>query len=239
MNGMIIQKDEILTILEQIKERGLGVRLLNVYKGIPITQEAQMLDITGKVATFNINRYQAVCLELQRKTFIQHHEFPAIVKGNVIRVDIRREIAYLSAFVYMGGDIGNRLQVRVQPKDPIPVELAMRGQLIRGHLADISIGGAGIFTTAIFYRPGFFSFKSPATINVYLPTAKTSLKLPGVVVYLRPDVSAYRLGIQVNPDMQTRALISQYVAHRQAEIQRELRQVYDVYYQKSESQEVE
>jgi hypothetical protein len=221
----------ILQNLEAARLENKIARLHNVYKGIPISHEAQILEVTTQGARFQVKKYSAVCLELQRRTFIECEKLSSIVRCSVVSVDILDETAVMAAFVSLPMHIGKRTAVRVQPKDPIEVEVAYKGHSLKGRLADISTTGIGIYTWAMIYGAGFFTNNTPIAILVTLPGSNTSIKLPGEVQNIQYDGDRYRLGIITNPDATARARVTSYVSFRQAEIQRELHMMYEMFYQ--------
>lgn len=223
--------EEILRTLDRLKSQGQLVRLLNVYKGLPITYDATILNLSRESLVLSTNKFQAICLEMQRRTFVQSKAFNSVVRASVVGVDMIKETVALTALIYMTGDIGKRLLVRVQPKDAIPVEVNLSGTLIKSHMADISVGGLGVTTGLVLYRPSFFTLRSKATVAIHLPNARLPLRLPAVLMNVRGDSSSYRLGFSLTPDASARIVISQYISQRQAEIQRELHMMHEMFLQ--------
>jgi hypothetical protein len=221
---------DILRQLESIARERKSLRMLNIYKGIPVAYDASILEIQENVVTFSVHRYQATCLELQRQAYLQTDDLEGMVRGSVLAVDILNETAALAAFVYVDESIGSRMAVRVYPKELTPVEIIFKDRKLKGQLSDISFSGVGLQTGAIFYGPGFFSPNSRVTLAFQLPAAKSALKLSGTIVNVTVNQNAYRLGIALSPGASAQAALMSYISQRQAEIQRELRMMYDIFY---------
>jgi hypothetical protein len=139
--------DEILKIFRQLARDGRKVRLLNVYKGIPISYAASIKSIGEASVKIRTGKNQLVCLYREKETYIQNISFPHLIKAGVLLLDYEKVEAMLSRFEYAPAGIGDRIQVRVQPKEQIKSLLQAAGLPtgIRGELADISNDGAAIF----------------------------------------------------------------------------------------------
>lgn len=139
--------DEILKIFRQLARDGRKVRLLNMYKGIPISYAAAIKSIGEASVTVRTGRNQLVCLYREKETYIQNISFPHLIKADILLLDYEKVEAMLSRFKYAPAGIGDRTQVRVQPKEQIKSLLQAAGLPtgIRGELADISNDGAAVF----------------------------------------------------------------------------------------------
>jgi hypothetical protein len=220
--------DDILNMLALTAERGLVIRLLNLYKGLPINQESRIIQMNMKTALVQVNKMQAACMELQHQTFIQVANPDLVATCRVLAVDFVGEQAELGGFDFANPEIGHRQTVRVQPADPLEVEFSSRGRSFRGFLADLSFIGAGMQTAAIFYSAGVFSIHMKASLSMRLPNYSGLLRMPVQLINVNPLKNhAFRLGMMVYPDAATKTVLAQYVSIRQAEIQREIRTMYD------------
>jgi hypothetical protein len=127
--------------------------------------------------------------------------------------------------------MGNRSIVRVIPKENTPVEVSLKKRTLLGEMADLSISGIGVTTGKIYYDPKFFTLHSKATLRFKLPIVKAPLNVSGILVNVRHERNTYRLGIRIQPDVYAKGYISQYIAQRQVEIQRELQLMHDLFVQ--------
>ncbi|MCI0521830.1 MAG: PilZ domain-containing protein [Chloroflexi bacterium] len=225
---MATREEEILQILEQHAVQGKDVRLLNIYKGLPISYNAQVTGVHNKSADLSVNRYQATCLEAQRQTFLQSEYLQHTVGGTVVSVNIVEERVTLASFDYVSDKIGNRQLVRVQPADQVEVEISVKGRALKGRLADISFSGAGIYTGAILFGSSPFVVNSHASLAIQLPGNRFPVKMMGKIINVIRAAQYTRIGLVLFPDANTRLQVSQYVTQRQAEIQREIRIMYDM-----------
>lgn len=223
--------NDLVEILQYLVATGHPVRLLNNYKGIPIAYEGTIIQETPDGFIAQVNKYQNVCMEVERVTFIQSDQLPAVIRARVLSVDIVNAVSLLGDFQVAPGSIGGREAVRVQPKEPIQVVLSNARRKITGELVDISVSGVGItFVTSFLYNPDLVK-KAVVTVELKLPIDEGKLKIQGSLAsVLNKRTGSYRLGVTMNPDSNTRQVIARFVAMRQAEILRELRSYYDLMY---------
>lgn len=219
--------DQLIRLAQTKQE----VRLVNEYKGIPISYEAVLQSVGENSATLAVHKYQAVCLELERRTFIISEGLTSVLRAQVASVDVVSSTSTLNEFSYAPETIGGRSAVRVEPKEPVTVTLLSQGRKFSGSLADISVSGLGVYTVAAYiYTPGFLKKGAPVQIAFKLPSERGEIRLPGMVLNITKDKGSYRLGIGTTPDALSKNAISQFVAQRQSEILREVKMFYDLVY---------
>ena len=273
---------EIIEQLREIAARSNQIRLLNVYQGVPISYPAAITAVTENTLRVQTGRYQLACLYLERETFIQSSHLPEILKAKVLELDLPAQEASLGSFELEQEQVGDRMVVRVQPKNPIEskIKTADPQALVRGELADISGDGMGIFIDrraflARRYRPGDLieilltlpvspayggqsaldqsPHKDPISrfdrdnLRLYhvpgqgrqsagpsspspRPAGPVDLVVRGQVVNVREEAAhnRFRLGVRFRPEEPPPPAISQFIALRQAEILRELRELSDM-----------
>ncbi len=142
---------DILERIRDISKSGESLRFLNVYRGLPITYDGKVLDVSEHVARFGVSRYQSICIRIENQTFIQSNLLPEVIRGKVVTVDPWAPAVVLTDFEYKGTLIGKRMHVRVEPEHPIRVTLGAN-QNYYGDLTEISMRGIA----AVLYPP-FYS----------------------------------------------------------------------------------
>ena len=222
---------EILGHLEKMAENGKSLRLLNVFKGIPVSYEAGIRRIDGLLVEFNVHRYQVLCLEIEKQTIIQESGLPYPIKADVLAVDKFVNTAYLYNFTYASQTVGLRSSIRVQPEHPIEVLITRQNLRMRGMLIDISTEGAGMQLTLAAFVYGARTLSRGTTIKISLqvPGETAEIQLPGTVSYIVRQKDFYRLGMSARPDLEAKRILSQFITQRQAAILRELRLMADVF----------
>jgi hypothetical protein len=221
--AMLETTDEILQILREIMRANETVRLINIYKGYPVSYDARILSIGIDAGTFKVHPYQALCLWMENQTFIQSKHLPEIVRALAVTVDLEQEIAALSNFQYVSGAAGKRQDERVQLRKSIEVFLTIGSRRFRTELRDLSTGGMAVFLDAAYYDPAIFQPDAPLELTFQLPGKESNesrdVQLYGLIRSItRERVNRYRLGIQILPSEQSLPVVSSYVIQRQSEV---------------------
>lgn len=225
--------EEIMDGLAQIAAAKQAVRLINVYKGFPITYEAEILNIDENGVLFKVHRYQALCLWLGNQTYIKTALFPEILRASAIGVDIEEERAMLAHFEFMGKGIGLRRTVRVQPKDTIEVTITARTMRVKTVLADISVHGLAVYLDAFFFNPRVFKIDEEVSLLLHLPdpnsVVRTEVRLNGHIrSVVRETAQRIRIGILIQQKEDANVPeLSRYVTLRQAEVLKEIRMLHN------------
>lgn len=174
----MVTQEEIIRQFRKIAQNNQYIRLLNIYKGLPINNEATIVKIESTYIEVETDRYQTVCLFLDRETFIQSHHLDQTIKARIYKVDPQHTRAILYGFESIPSGIGDRTQVRVEPDEPIlgVVQVKDAMSTIQGNLADISQNGVGFFIDRNSFSPRHLRIGSEITISFKLPEGNFSEK---------------------------------------------------------------
>ena len=155
------------------------ISLLNVYKGIPISYPATIINVGETAIELITEKHQLVCLYHERETHIQSPEIAEIIFAKVIGLDVPNLTAVLGQFEVVNKTIGERREVRVWPKFSIEGEVQTEelADTYQAEMADISRSGLGIYIRERDYFPRVYcngrklvvSFKLPGVYQIYEP----------------------------------------------------------------------
>jgi len=215
--------------IEQIAAKKQPVVLLNTYRGIPVMHEAVVLSVSKGYVTVRVHPFQAACLALQGETFLKSDQLPGIYQAQAVAVDVPKDQAVIAEFLDTGDTIGKRVTTRVQPKEPLEVELDDGKHRFTGRLADISTAGMGVLTLAAhIYGDLDLSKGSLVSIDFGLPNGDTHLRYQSKVASMVHKKGTYlhRLGLELLPNPSMEFKLRQYLALRQAEILEELKRIH-------------
>lgn len=229
---MLETSNEILRKLREIAQVRQKVRLINIYKGFPVSYDADILSVGIDAVTFKVHRFQALCLWMENQTFIQTDNLTGVVRAIAVTVDLETNIAALSNFEYVSGATGARDRERVQPGKAIEVEVTIQSVKIKSELRDLSTRGMAFYLDAAFYNPRIFRMDENLQLTFQLPGTATqpgrTIELNGFIKSITRDrVDRYRIGIQVRQDDQDDPLVYQFVIQRQSEVMREIEMLYE------------
>jgi hypothetical protein len=137
----------LYVLLGQIARNRSGIKLLNVFKGLPISYDVHINSVSDSEIQVHSNRYQLACLYYQRETYLQGEELPFILYSQVLSLHLGKDDAILTNLEIAPNSIGNRMQIRVEPGEPLVASLrfSTSSPEIFVPLTDISEVGAGAY----------------------------------------------------------------------------------------------
>ncbi len=204
--------------------------MINVFRGVPITYDATITMISQGYVAINVHAFQAVCISLDKRTYIQSEYIPEPVKGHPVAVDIISRDVILNRFTYAEKTFGNRMSLRVQPKEPLHVIIHAKNSSVTATLADLSSKGMGIFAfetrveNRMDYKRG-----DPIEMVIKLPRLNNEIKLKGSITNITQERGTIltRLGIHTDPEQDSEHSLLDYITDRKAEIMEELEVIYE------------
>jgi hypothetical protein len=214
--------------LQRLMTVGRTVDLLNLYQGAPIVYPATVRVLESDHAVLRVPGYEVVCLTLEPSTILLNQILEEAVAADVRAVDLAAGTVTLSRFRYASSHVGDRMTVRVTPRDPVPVALECGGQRVDGELADMSINGLGVHVPVA--RAGVLRPRAVVHLKLALPQSADhggdmALDLSGAVRFVKTEGEVNRVGIVFAQDVQMLTILH-YVRERQTEILADLKSVY-------------
>lgn len=220
------QECEIMEILWGILQKNQTVKLVNSFRGIPITCDARIVMTSQNNAAFSVTPQQAVAISLEKHTFLEAPAFPSLVKARAMTVDPLKTDVILSRFSFVGGSLSRRQDVRVQPKEPLQCTVALGERRTQAAVADVSRSGVGMFSFAAYIDPSFeYRRNSDVSIELTFPNRPDeTLHLAGKITNITRERGTVlsRVGMRILPDEAAQELINAFIDHRQAQIMDEL-----------------
>jgi hypothetical protein len=226
----VTEPEDVIKGFAAAFKEGRPLHLLNTYRGIPIVYDAKIIMINQGYLALNVHPYQATCMALENKTYIQSDFSQELYQAKSVALDVAKCQAILTEFSRAPLSLGKRMAIRVQPKEPIDAEIYDGEHRIPGKLADISATGVGVFTFAT-YIYGDLDIKKGQDVMVdfRLPTSERMIRCRGKVTSLVHQMGTFlhRMGFSINTNPIAEPLLREYVGQRQKELLDELRRVYD------------
>lgn len=162
---------ELFDLLYKNLQNKAGVRLHNLYKGVPIANDAELVGLDSVYVHLRVNQYQLACIFLERGTYIQLKDSPGPLRAQLSKMDIETGNLYLTNVVKVHGGIGQRGQIRVEPQDPIWVSLQIKNALssVTTRLADLSATGLGVYMERFYFQPHIYRVGTEIKVGFELP----------------------------------------------------------------------
>lgn len=216
------QYREIIALLQQSHETDGTVVLTNTFRGITVSYEARIIALNQDQATFEVHKYQAAAMTVEKSTLISATFLPKPVRARVASINTPKMMADLRDFAYFYRPLINRERLRLQPDTLIPVTFTTNGQSFRGTLMDISINGMGVLVEH-HQAP---AIETPVQVQltlVNLPRiGDREVNLPAKVINQLKDPKGCRMGLLTYPNFEVEEIISKYLAHMQTKILHDL-----------------
>jgi hypothetical protein len=210
------------------------VKLLNTYKGYPVSHPAIILSAEKGQVKIQTHKHQVLCLNREHDTVMYGEMFPGYFKARVQRMEIANLQATLEDFRYIQEKLTLREIVRVTPRDHTPVWVTLKetGFRIKCELVDISQEGMGILLPIEYFVPNRIHLGAELLLAFELPELGSG-KL--ATVYGRGIIrntlgeagqQHKRLGLRVYYDGPQRTLVFSYIQQRIQEIVREMERTF-------------
>jgi len=169
----MITEEEILIAFQQALNQKKEIKLINTYKGLPISFPASVISVTHDSAMVKVDRSQIVCMYHDHDTFVQGETFKETIKAYLTQIDLVKLEVILSYFEIPDSSFNDRSNIRVEPNNPISGNIKTREARIpfRGQLADISENGMGIFIEERLFHPNIYHPGAEIAVEVNLPSS--------------------------------------------------------------------
>lgn len=207
---------------------GQQFSFLNYYKEIPVSYDATLLSVENEMAEFAVHEYQAKVINMEKKTLIHSHAmspFPEDLIGEAFYVSSAKKRVILCNFGYAHIRSDMRRFVRVLLDNPVEAELLFEGDILKGNVIDISLGGAAITTmSADLLVPGL-------SINMFLKLpdlsgrSRCEVGMGATIVKVVGTNAPFTCFVEFHAEKHSQQQISYYINQRQVEIIKDLKDI--------------
>ena len=221
------EKEDERVILQFMKGMiGQKFAFLNYYKEVPISYEAVLLNVENDMAEFSIHENQAKVINLEKMTLIHSHPRSTVsedMTGEAFYVNSAKKCVILCNFGYSRICSSMRRYVRVHQDRNVDAELIFEGDLLKGNVRDISLGGVALRISSVDHLvPGLdikLSLKLPDTNGKSLMEVAISATILKIIGTEAP----YTCIIELHEEKHSQQQIAYYINLRQVEIIKELK----------------
>lgn len=219
-------RSEIMAAFREITKRGPGVqlKLVNYYKGLPISYPATLAEVNGEVLELDVHPQQAVALQKSGRTCIKCSHFEHALLAEVKDADVRRQMASLYDLSFVDIMAEQRGALRLELEPSCEVVVTCEGRSLSGKVLDISLGGCSV----LLEEAAPIGQGSNATLKIQVPNALQNTSTPvevestlvgtggsdGEICRFSNTLDAYAEGV-----------ISRFIFQRQVDLIRELKEL--------------
>jgi hypothetical protein len=205
----------VLELLRRLRDAGEEVEIIAYYKEVPAMCRTKVVEV-GE-GGIEVERCDLNILREGSEVYLRLRNLPGAVGVRVEEVDPRSERAKLKLLGLVDLPQERRRFVRVVPEDPVPVVVMRNGWETTGSMADVSVGGVGV------YLKDADDLKTGDVVRVRFRLPKGEVDTLGSVRYVLRRGDVFRIGVQYELDLKQEDVVSDYVMERQFQILKELR----------------
>jgi hypothetical protein len=220
--NQIILNDDAINLLTRLAEKNVPLQLSMPYKGMALAQDLHILDIQGGRITMQAPNQQIDFL-IGDFIFLHSQEIAQTMAARLAEINFRDGVMKLSEVVYLGTPWKERSDTRVEPKDPIMVDVRSGPIAYRACIENLSLNGAGLLAYKVIEKGVPLEPQQHVLIEFELPTDHQRLVIRGVIanLHLLGD-TLVRIGVHILPSMLKKVLLQRYIFSRKNEILEEL-----------------
>lgn len=222
-------REDALVILQFLQGMiGQQFTFLNYFKEIPISYDVTLLSVENEMAEFAVHDYQAKVIKIEKRTLIYspaHCPFAEDLIAEAFYVSSVKKRVILCNFGYAQIKSDLRQFVRVLLDEPIDAELYFEGDILKGNVVDISLGGAAIqLESADLAVPELdinLLLKLPDSSDV----GSVEIGLGATIVKVVGASAPYTCIVKFHPEKNSQQQIAYYINQRQVEIIKDLKDI--------------
>ncbi len=214
---------EILEKLLSVSEaKGSSLQFFNYYKEVPVAAAVEVLYLFGDNLVCRSNQTQSRAINTSRYTVIRSKQLPHDVYAKAEYCAESDEIT-LSEFSYVEvlPDRRNALRVKIGGLFQITVEAGPNA--FTAKLKDLSLGGCALEVSDKSLLGSYSYFYLSFAFQLSNRPEPQKLRLMARLLRFENDSSPYRCIMLFEHDLRSEDLIGRYIAQRQVEILRELK----------------
>lgn len=223
------EREDTLVILQFLQGMiGQKFSFLNYYKEIPVSYDATLQSVENEMAEFEVHEYQAKVIHMEKKTLIYSHpqsSFPEDMIGEAFYVSSAKKRVILCNFGYAAIRSDMRRFVRVLLDNPVEAELIFEGDILKGNVKDLSLGGAAVSTmSSDLLAPGL-------DINLFLKlpelnsNSRLEVGMRATIVKVVGTSAPFTCLVEFHAEKHSQQQIAYYINQRQVEIIKELKDI--------------
>ncbi len=198
------------------------INMIKRYKGAMLSQQSRIIEISPESATIQASQRLTYPV-LHGPVYLRSRAFTGAICANIHAVDYSQGTFQLSELAY--SEWQDRRGERVQPKNPTYVDIETGGETFRACLEDISADGLCVLVNRQIDPEGVLQAGARLMLRFRLIPGQTLGDLPGSIIYRRKaELGLVKLGLNIFPDEDQKAILREYVIRRYDEIMEELKQ---------------
>ncbi len=210
------ERQAIANLLSKLKSRGQkDISVIIFYKAMPIVCKSEILyveELFVRIKTHHIKAFS-----IGDEVYLKHKKIPHSIASRITNINVFDFQIEVEIIGFIDPPQDKRQHVRVVPEEPLPVTISVNNWETTGTMADISVGGIGIFIK------DKDALKKLDKVKVSFNLRKGNIEVEGSIRYVEPHEDMFRVGIKYNLNMIQEEIVNDYIMERQFEILKELK----------------
>ena len=220
--NQIIPNIDAYDVLTRLAEKKLPLSLSLPYKGVALPQELQILDIQEGQITIQAPNQGGNFL-VGDFIFLHSQEISQTLVARLVEINLPTGQLRLSELVYLGTPWKERCEMRVEPKDPIMVDVRLASMTYRACMENLSLNGAGLLVYKAIERGVPLEALQRVLLDFELPPEHRRIVVRGVISNLHVlGDTLVRIGVHILPSVIKKRWLQRYILWRKNEILEEL-----------------
>jgi|GEM_PF-1711161 len=220
--NQIVPSIDAFDVLTRLAEKKLPLYLSLPYKGLALPQELQILDIQEGQITIQAPNQGGNFLAGDF-IFLHSQEITQTLVARLVEINLPTGRLRLSELVYLDTPWKERSDMRVEPKDPIMVDVRSASMTYRACMENLSLNGAGLLAYKAIERGVPLEPQKQVLLDFELPQEHRRIVVRGVIanLHLLGD-TLVRIGVHILPSVIKKRWLQRYILWRKNEILEEL-----------------
>lgn len=210
------ERQAIANFLSKLSSEGhRDISVIIFYKEMPVVCKSEIIHIEDLFVRLKTHHIKA--FSIGDEVYMKHRKIPHTIASRVTNInayDFKIEVEIIG---FMDPPQDKRQYVRVEPEEPIPVKISRGDWETTGTMADISVGGVGL------YVKDKNALKRFDRVKVAFSLRRGNIESEGSVRYIEKLEASYRIGIRYELNMMQEEIVNDYIMERQFEILKELK----------------
>ncbi len=218
--------DVIWQFLANIMAGRLPLKLMNIYKGLPISTPTKILKMEEDKIIVTAEKIQKFVMESEKETVLQSPHLPSDLHADVHFVDASRPLAILKHLRTMKTSVNNRKHTRVTVTSRLPITLKLGKSHYTGYVYDISINSIAILFNLDKFEENELKGRQ-AEVSFKLPWENeegfVNITVRADILFNRNEKEFHKVVVLLEPDDICESYIFDYIYKRQKELIKELK----------------
>jgi hypothetical protein len=216
---------DIIAVLKQelAKNPKFEVRLINYYKGLPVSFPAKIIAIEKDIIDLDVYPQQSVAMAEHHYTFIRSHLLRHDLYAHVQYVNNKRRAASLRKLCYVEIMAERRNYLRLELDKPQHAHFMTSDGIVQGELKELSITGACMRIDQQCSLEINDEILLTFMLHNIVQNLDYNVQTPARLVRITGDALPRLYAFATTPDKTVDRQIAQYIFQRQVEIIHEIR----------------